>query len=179
MKIYLAGPEVFFPDPLAEAERKKNYLAGLGHEGLFPLDNALDLDRIEEKPAKGLAIARANVELMESADAIIANLSPWHGPSADIGTVIELVYMGTRGKRVAAYSNDPESFLTRIRSHHRRYHGTDELREEGHPVARLVGPDGHTVEDFDLPDNLMLPYFLTLWDTELFGSFEKAAHSLR
>ena len=178
MRIYLAGPEVFFPNPMEEAARKKEVLSRLGHEGLFPLDNALDLNSIEGKPAKGLAIAKANLELMDSADAIIANLSPWHGPSSDIGTVIETVYMGTRGKKVAAYSLAPEPFLDRVRAHHRRYHGTDDLRQEKEPVDRLIGPDGFTVEDFDLPDNLMLPYFLDLWGTSLCSSFEEAASSL-
>ena len=130
------------------------------------------------KAAKGLAIAKANVELMDSADAIIANLSPWHGPSADIGTVIETVYMGTRGKKVAAYSEAPEAFLERVQAHHKRYHGTDELKQQAEPAGRLVGPDGFTVEDFDLPDNLMLPHFLKLWGTSLHSSFEEAALSL-
>ena len=35
---------------------------------------------------------------MDAADAIIANLTPFRGPSADAGTVYELGYMAGRGK---------------------------------------------------------------------------------
>ena len=45
--------------------------------------------------------------MMDAADAIIANLTPFRGPSADAGTVYELGYMAGRGKLCLAYSNDP------------------------------------------------------------------------
>ena len=36
--------------------------------------------------------------MMDAADAIIANLTPFRGPGADAGTVYELGYMAGRGK---------------------------------------------------------------------------------
>ena len=47
---------------------------------------------------------------MDAADAIIANLTPFRGPSADAGTVYELGYMAGRGKLCLAYSNDPSPY---------------------------------------------------------------------
>ena len=38
MKIYLAGPEVFFPAPQKEGQRLKDICANHGFEGVFPLD---------------------------------------------------------------------------------------------------------------------------------------------
>lgn len=39
--VYLAGPDVFYPDPQAVAVRKKNILSEMGMAGLFPLDNQI------------------------------------------------------------------------------------------------------------------------------------------
>ena len=52
MKIYLAGPEVFFPNPMEEAACKKRVLAQLGHEGLFPLESDSKLIPIDFKPLR-------------------------------------------------------------------------------------------------------------------------------
>ena len=45
--------------------------------------------------------------MMDAADAIIANLTPFRGPGADPGTVYELGYMAGRGKLCLGYCNDP------------------------------------------------------------------------
>ena len=45
---------------------------------------------------------------MDQADVIIANLTPFRGPSADAGTVYELGYMLGKGDRLClGYSNSP------------------------------------------------------------------------
>ena len=87
---------------------------------------------------------------MESADAVIANLTPFRGPSADAGTVYELGYMAGRGKLCLAYSNHPAVYLDRVRQHH------DVVPRDG----LLVDADGLTVEDFGLSDNLMMMHAL-------------------
>src|SRR5262245_1313471 len=90
MKIYLAGPEVFLPDAAAMGRRKQETCARHGATGLFPLDN--DLTASSDAPLSRRIFA-ANSALMEQADAIIANLTPFRGPSADAGTVYELGFM--------------------------------------------------------------------------------------
>ena len=55
---------------------------------------------------------------MDAADAIIANLTPFRGPSADAGTVYELGYMAGRGKLCLAYSNDPAVYAERVKRIH-------------------------------------------------------------
>ena len=56
---------------------------------------------------------------MIAADAIIANLTPFRGPSADAGTVYELGYMAGRGKLCLGYCNDPAVLCRSRRAIHR------------------------------------------------------------
>ena len=94
MKIYLAGPDVFLPDAVEIGRRKADICARHGLTGLYPLDNAVDLAAGDAS----LAIFKGNEAMMDAADAIIANLTPFRGPGADAGTVYELGYMAGRGK---------------------------------------------------------------------------------
>ncbi len=103
MKIYLAGPDVFLPDAVETGRRKQEICARHGLIGLYPLDNAVDLSAGDAS----LRIFRGNEAMMNGADAIIANLTPFRGASADAGTVYELGYMAGRGKLCLGYCNDP------------------------------------------------------------------------
>jgi nucleoside 2-deoxyribosyltransferase len=143
MKIYLAGPDVFLPDAIEIGRRKAAICARHGLIGLYPLDNAVDLTASDAS----LTIFKGNEAMMDAADAIIANLTPFRGPSADAGTVYELGYMAGRAKLCFAYSNDPTVYADRVA---RSFDVTKS--EAGH----LVDRDGLTVEDFGLPDNLMM-----------------------
>ena len=148
MKIYLAGPDVFLPDAVEIGRRKAALCARHGLTGLYPLDSHID-------PAAGdasLKIFRGNEAMMIEADAIIANLTPFRGPSADAGTVYELGYMAGRGKLCLGYSNDPSCYADRVRQF------TDVRSYDGRPVDA----QGLTVEDFGLSDNLMMIHALDL-----------------
>jgi nucleoside 2-deoxyribosyltransferase len=148
MKIYLAGPDVFLPDAVAIGRRKVELCTQHGVTGLYPLDNLVDL----AAPDASLQIFRGNEAMMNEADAIIANLTPFRGPGADAGTVYELGYMAGRGKRCFAYSNDPALYPDRVRR----------LGRVTEQDGRLVDADGLTVEDFGLTDNLMMIHALDL-----------------
>lgn len=147
-RIYLAGPDVFLPDAMAVGAAKKAACEALGLEGVYPLDG----ERPGEAPGTieaGLSIAAANEAHMHACDAILANLSPFRGASADVGTCYELGFMRAQGKPCFGYSNDPRAFITRIEGF------------IGEPLGkladgRLVGADGLTAESFGLADNLML-----------------------
>jgi len=110
MKIYLAGPDVFLPDAIEIGRRKVDICARHGLTGLYPLDNAVDL----AASSASLEIFKGNEAMMDAADAIIANLTPFRGPSADAGTVYELGYAAGRGKFCLAYSNDPTPYRDRV-----------------------------------------------------------------
>ena len=149
MKIYLAGPEVFLPDAVTIGTAKREICARHGVSGLFPLDNVVDL----AAPDASLRIFKGNEAMMDAADAVIANLTPFRGPGADAGTVYELGYMAGRGKRCLAYCNDPAPYAERVA----RF--TEVITTSG---QGLVDSDGLAVEDFGLPDNLMMVHALDL-----------------
>ena len=90
MKVYLAGPDVFLPDADRIGRLKRDICKRHGLEGLFPLDG----NPPESDEPLSLRVFRANTTLMDQADAIIANLTPFRGPSADCGTVFELYTKG-------------------------------------------------------------------------------------
>jgi nucleoside 2-deoxyribosyltransferase len=149
MKIYLAGPDVFLPDAVEIGRRKAEICALHGLSGLYPLDNAIDLSAHDAS----LAIFKGNEAMMDAADAIIANLTPFRGPGADAGTVYELGYMAGRGKLCLGYSNDPTIYSDRVARTDRVTHLSNGLS---------VDSQGLTVEDFGLADNLMMMHALDL-----------------
>ncbi len=149
MKIYLAGPDVFLLDALAIGKRKREICERHGVTGLYPLDNAVDL----AAPDVSLQIFRGLEAMMDAADAVIANLTPFRGPGADPGTVYELGYMAGRGKLCLAYCNDPAPYAERVA----RLAPVTKAADK-----RLIDSDGLTVEDFGLPDNLMMIHALDL-----------------
>jgi nucleoside 2-deoxyribosyltransferase len=148
MKIYLAGPDVFLPDAIEIGRRKVALCQRYDLIGLFPLDNKVDLT----DPDASLQIFRGNEAMMIEASAIIANLTPFRGPSADAGTVYELGFMAGRGKLCLGYSNDPAPYPQRVAAH-----GEVHARDN-----QLIDANGHLVEDFGLADNLMMMHALDL-----------------
>jgi nucleoside 2-deoxyribosyltransferase len=148
MKIYLAGPDVFLPDAVEIGRRKAAICAAHGLTGLYPLDNIVDLTA----PDASRQIFCGNAAMMDEADAIIANLTPFRGAGADPGTVYELGYMAGRSKFCLAYCNDGTAYADRLG----RFMAV--TSEHG----RLVDAQGLTVEDFGLVDNLMMIHALEL-----------------
>jgi nucleoside 2-deoxyribosyltransferase len=152
-KVYLAGPDVFLPDAIEIGRRKAEICARHGLTGLYPLDNTIDLAARNAS----LDIFRGNEAMMIAADAIIANLTPFRGPGADAGTVYELGYMAGRGKLCLGYSNDPASYVDRVR----------QFTRVNPDDGRLTDGLGLTVENFGLSDNLMMMHALDLYGCSL------------
>lgn len=141
-QIYLAGPDVFLPDAIAIGERKKALCARYGFRGLFPFDNEVG----EPAPGERIdrAIYRENVAMIRRADAVIVNLTPFRGPSADVGSVFELGLAAGLGKVVCGYTNVASDLRHRIADASRDARGA------------WRDPDGLAVEDFGNADNLMI-----------------------
>ena len=55
---------------------------------------------------QGLAISRAMERVMQGCDAMIVNLTPFRGPSADVGSAYEMGFMRALGRPIFAYTND-------------------------------------------------------------------------
>jgi nucleoside 2-deoxyribosyltransferase len=140
--VYLAGPDVFLPDAAAHAARKVAICASFGLTGRPPLNE--DVETLRSLPEDRLwrVIYDKDVAMMEECDIVIANLTPFRGPSADAGTLVELGWFLGRGKPIFAYSNTATPFAARSRQH----------------LAAVPDPmPGLMVEGFGLADNLMIP----------------------
>jgi nucleoside 2-deoxyribosyltransferase len=148
MKVYLAGPDVFLPDAIEIGRQKVALCKRYGLIGLYPLDNKTDASAADAS----MQIFLANERLMNKADAIIANLTPFRGPGADPGTVYELGYMAGLGKPCFGYSNDFSLYADRVAA----------FIDVGDENGRPVDADGLTVENFGLADNLMMIHALEL-----------------
>ena len=145
--IYLAGPEVFLPDAAEIGRRKQALCAEHGFVGLFPLDDASETAAMT--PPLARAIYRGNTALMRRADLVIANLTPFRGPSADAGTAFELGMMAGLGKPVLGYTNVSDGYIERAKA---------TLADTRFDPGRAAWVDAFAmlIEDFGLADNLML-----------------------
>ena len=148
IKVYLAGPEVFLANARQQLDRKIELTRAAGLLPVSPGDFV-----IPPQPTKrqfGLAISEIDEQMMDSADAIIANLTPYHSVSADVGTCFELGYMCAQGKLAYAYTNVAANMAARTTAHY----GGDVFTDVN---GRLRGRrDGLAVEDVDMADNLMM-----------------------
>ncbi len=148
MRIYLAGPEVFLPDAAAIADAKRALCARSGAEGVFPTD-PVPCPEADATAEAFLGIYLRNEAHIRGCDALVANLTPFRGPSADAGTVYELGFMRALGRPVAGYSNVGRGFTARTLS----FLGPAARRRED---GAWEDGEGLLIEDFGLHDNLMV-----------------------
>lgn len=146
MKVYLAGPDVFLPNAKEFGDKKKAICQRYGLTGLFPLDNEIDGTGMSLQKF-AFAISRANEELIDSSVGIIANMTPFRGPSTDVGTAFEIGYARAKKKLIFGCSNTTVSFLDRTRAFCKSVtKDGDNFRDQDHMA----------LESFGLTDNLML-----------------------
>ncbi len=148
IRIYLAGPEVFLSNAKEIGEQKKALCRQYDFEGAFPLDVEVDT---EDKTLRevGLDISAINERLIKSCQIVIANLTPFRGPSADVGTVYELGFAHGLGKIVFAYTNVAASFTERTI---KALNNQVTRSEDG----KLCDTYGMFIEEVGLTDNLMV-----------------------
>jgi nucleoside 2-deoxyribosyltransferase len=100
------------------------------------MDNEISGSSAREKAE---SIYRANVALINSAQAIIADISPFRGPNMDPGTAWEIGYGIAKGLPVYAWSTDPRHLIDRTSR-----------------SAGALDDSGWNIEDFGLVENLMI-----------------------
>jgi len=132
LRVYLAGPDIFRPDADAWAAAARELLAAHGLQALIPID-------ADQVSASG--IYHANLEMIRSADAVLANLNAFRGVEPDSGTCFEVGFAAAQGKTVIGYLADGRTHKDKV----------------GHDDGEMPrAADGLRVEDFNLPLNLML-----------------------
>lgn len=146
-KLYIAGPDVFEPDPVGVGDRLKTVARAHGFEPLYPMDNALPAHTND--PSRW--IFEANAQMIREADVVVANLNPFRGAEPDSGTVWEVGFACGLGKPVVGYLRSSESMVRRA------------LAMENRPLPDslpYVDSTGRFIEDFGHPLNLMLVHSL-------------------
>jgi nucleoside 2-deoxyribosyltransferase len=116
---------------------------------VFPLDEEEPCIPSLPLPEQGLAISRAMERAMQGCDAMIVSVTPFRGPSADVGSAYEMGFMRALSRPIFAYTNDPRPFHDRIAACCGR---AVRLRSSG----VQEDSDGMAIEPFELHDNLML-----------------------
>jgi nucleoside 2-deoxyribosyltransferase len=163
IRLYLAGPEVFFPDGEQRARAMRELCRSRGLEPISPLDAGEEpIDGNADERSLAEVIFDNNIAMIERSDAVVANMNHFRGPDPDAGTSFELGYGYARGKRCYVYAGDGATAVERVE----RFYGGVVRGDDG----RLVDWAGLTVEDFGGPFNLML----TASSTVVLGSFEEA-----
>ena len=147
-KIYLAGPEVFLREAAEMGVRKKDLCKQYGFCGVYPIDVEVDVHTLPKHQA-GIQIGQLNETLIRSCDALIANMTPFRGPSADLGTAYEMGYARALGMVVFGYTNRSEPFMERTL----QWLGNNVRRESN---SRFIDSNDMYLEDWTLADNLML-----------------------
>jgi nucleoside 2-deoxyribosyltransferase len=131
-RIYLAGPEVFLPNARELGDAKKAICTEHGFLGRYPLDAASNgAPAPALAPTDGHTIFRHCIEMMEGCDLIVANMTPFRGPSMDVGTAVEIGFMFALGRPVFGYTNVVDDYALRVTA------------------------DGWQIEEFGFADNLM------------------------
>ncbi len=141
-RVYLAGPDVFLPDPVSRAATLKRICARHGLQGVSPLDALADEPPAWAALPEAFRIARRNEAHIRGSDAIIANLTPFRGPGADAGTVYEVGFGRALGLPVFGFSTVAQDHAARVRA----LPGS----------APACDADGLAIEDFSLFENLMI-----------------------
>ena len=148
IRVYLAGPDVFLADAADWLARKKAVCAGFRLVGVSPLDELPDPPTEWSNMPDWRRIALRNEAHIRSCDAVVANLTPFRGPSADVGTVYEVGFARGIGLKVFGYATVTTPFLDRT------------LSSIGGGRQALDGSwwdaDGLLVEQLGLFDNLMI-----------------------
>jgi nucleoside 2-deoxyribosyltransferase len=113
-RIYLAGPDVFFPDSKQIFENLLTRCEQLGMVGLVPSDGGISdgISGTDDQLAQ--RIYEGNVALMRSADGVIANLVAFRGSEPDSGTAFEVGFAAALQKPVVAYGVSEGSYASRV-----------------------------------------------------------------
>ncbi|MFT4510560.1 nucleoside 2-deoxyribosyltransferase [Caballeronia sp. 15711] len=140
-RVYLAGFDVFRTDAVAHGEHLKLQCRVREMVGLYPLDGQVP-DELNPL-GKAQWICRADMDLIRSADIVMANLNDFRGVGEpDSGTAFEVGFAVALGKPVWGYTNDSRAVIDRVAVR----------RDE----TASYCDRNYIVEDFGLSVNLMI-----------------------
>lgn len=143
-RVFLAGPDVLRADATAAI----NWMAALcgahGLEPVFPAPLPLDVDADALTETAQDCFAQT-LDRLRGCDGLVANMTPFRGPSLDVGTAFLLGQALAIGLPVVGYTRDPCEYVDRVLAFYR-----GRLSREG---ALWRDPDGRVIEDLGQTDN--------------------------
>ncbi|MCZ8344151.1 MAG: nucleoside 2-deoxyribosyltransferase [Leptospira sp.] len=147
--IYLAGPEVFFPNAFEVLQQNKELCAKKGYLALTPFDGDVPKN-LARDTTLAKTIFEENCKLIDRVDLIIANCNFFRGACIDDGTAFEIGYGFATRKEIWGYRNDliPLHIKTK-----------EIIPVSPHDSGYLMDSEGYLLnEDFGNSINLMLEY---------------------
>lgn len=136
-KIYVAGIEVFLPDPEGFFTKVARQCEALNFEMLSPYNPQLKTAR---------EVYDYNMGLLMQCDGLVANFNAFRGSEPDSGTVFEAGFVSGLGKTVVGYYSDDRPVRAKALEHFA-------LPEHSELPVLL---DNLRVENWGYPLNLML-----------------------
>lgn len=168
-KAYLAGTEIFYPNTDETQKRYHRLCEKYGIIGFYPPDKAPDDEYKDYVPADDSlhetekALFTHDLNHIKRSDIIIANLNNYRGDEPDSGTAVECGLAYGYGKRCFAFIDDARPMIERFK-------GVKKTNSDG----AVTDKDGYTIENFDMPLNLMFSEF-----TVFEGGMEEALKGVR
>ena len=189
IRIYLAGPMVFYPDPLSVFDEMKTICAKYGLEGVAPIDNQMGLEGLIPGRALNLKIVQADFDLMETLDGGIFCLDPWRrSPEMDNGTALEAGYMKALKKPMAGWTADSRPYPEKVSDYFTNVFGkpltSTGANSTGATSGDLRDPDGMLVHSYEMVQHGMVQGAIELsggtvyCDPDWKIAFEKAVQTL-
>lgn len=149
IRIYLAGPDVFFPCDLESGQKKIEFCKELEAEGIYPsflLPPDLFSDKFSKIEQRKIINQQCKHGIINS-ELVVANLTPFRGFEMDSGTAFEIGFANALNKKIYAYSNISETYLERMIHENGTYQDSfGAWRDKDHNV----------IENFDLTENCMI-----------------------
>lgn len=146
---YLAGPDVFYPNPEEIGRLKKELCKKYGILGVYPLDLAPS-DLFSGKYNKSQIakiIKNGCTKGIEDTTILIANLAPFRGISMDAGTAFEMGYADALNRPIYGYTNDRRTYLEKVSEYDICLKTETDI---------IIDGKGQMVEDFGKIDNCMI-----------------------
>jgi nucleoside 2-deoxyribosyltransferase len=171
--IYLAGPDLCYPQAESMTADKKAICEMYGLEGIAPSDMEQRFTPVH-RPDAGLASYRSTVDLLTRCDGLVVNMNPFRGPSMDVGAAFEMGYMTALGRPVVGYTADQQDYAARLTRLHEVF--DNPLQDHG---DHYCTPDGLKVENFGLTDNYLVSGAALAGSTAITEDFESAVRWVR
>lgn len=147
--LYLAGPDLWYPDADAHLERQRLVAEQAGFTVLEAAALPAEVRDAGELAARAMYAER--ISRLRRADAGIVNLTPFRGPAADAATTFEMGFLAGLGKPLFGWINLGDELEAEYRERVEAWMGA-------RPDDAGVWRDGEDceIEDLGLPEATML-----------------------